>query len=377
METLQSPWALIFGALVLFYAVRCIYHRLEISMSRHRTSRKLRCEPIKRSRALNTYSNNVFGWKVPLLLMKAFKARNVLDTLQKVIFEGRNTVQVKSIFTSLIFTVEPENLKEILASNFNDWTITARRKYAFDSYIGPGIFTAEGLAWKHSRELLRPNFARSQIDNPMLLEPHVATLLNTIPTDGSVFDLQEFFFRLTTDTALEFLFGLDSTASRDPITKFTGALDHMMGVVVRTAYFGRLMKIFKSFVNKDINSVHEFIDHRIDLAIKDRKNYSLGRTEGERYVFLHELVQRAQDLAQIRSEVLNVLVAGRNTTASLLSSLWFTLAKRPDIRDNLRAEVDHLNGAKPSFAALQEMKYLKSVLNESQAVCSPSTYQTY
>lgn len=57
----------------------------------------------------------------------------------------------------------------------------------------------------------------------------------------------------------------------------------------------------------------------------------------------------------MRSDILNVVQAGRDTTASLLSHTWFTLAKRP---------VDDLNGEKPSFAALQEMKYRKAVLNE-------------
>ena len=192
----------------------------------------------------------------------------------------------------------------------------------------------------------------------------MSTLLEALPRDSSTFDLQELFFRFTTDTAIDFLFGLDMVMTREYVTVFTKALDHIIRATVRTAYFGRIMNIFKPFFKKDVNTVYGFIDHYIDLAIKDRKNYTLGRNKGERYVFLHEVVQRTQDSAQIRSEILNVLQAGRDTTASLLSHTWFTLAKRPDVWENLRAEVDDLSGEKPSFAALQEMKYLKAVLNK-------------
>ena len=83
-----------------------------------------------------------------------------------------------------------------------------------------------------------------------------------------------------------------------------------------------------------------------------------------RYVFLHELVKQTQDRIQIRSELLNILLAGRDTTASLLSNVWFELSKRPDIWMKLRAEVDQLGGERPDYAKIKEMKYLRFVLNE-------------
>lgn len=76
-------------------------------------------------------NNDVFGWKFPILVMNGLKARKVLENLQKSLFESCNTVQVKILFGNVISPVEPENLKTKLSSNFNDWTITPRRKHAF------------------------------------------------------------------------------------------------------------------------------------------------------------------------------------------------------------------------------------------------------
>jgi len=84
-----------------------------------------------------------------------------------------------------------------------------------------------------------------------------------------------------------------------------------------------------------------------------------------RYLFLHELLRQTQDRYTVRSELLNILLAGRDTTAGLLSNTWHVLSKRPDIWAKLKAEVDQLNGERPDYATIKEMKYLRYLLNES------------
>lgn len=99
-------------------------------------------------------------------------------------------------------------------------------------------------------------------------------------------------------------------------------------------------------------------------------NQNTRKSESEkqstsRYVFLHELVSQTSDKIKIRSELLNILLAGRDTTASFLSNVWFELSKRPEIWSQLRREIDALNGDLPNFERLKDMTYLRAVLNES------------
>lgn len=63
--------------------------------------------------------------------------------------------------------------------------------------------------------------------------------------------------------------------------------------------------------------------------------------------------------------VMNILVAGRDTTASLLSSLFFTLAQRPDVYSKLQEEVAHLKGRSPTYEDIKEMKYLNYTIKEA------------
>jgi cytochrome P450 len=58
-------------------------------------------------------------------------------------------------------------------------------------------------------------------------------------------------------------------------------------------------------------------------------------------------------------------MAGRDTSASMMSNAWFELSKHSDVWNRLRKEVDTFNGLPPTYNQLQNMPYLRAVFNES------------
>lgn len=76
------------------------------------------------------------------------------------------------------------------------------------------------------------------------------------------------------------------------------------------------------------------------------------------------MMSLTDDRTQIRSEILNLLLAGRDSMASTLANLFFMLARRPEVEKKLREEVDRLQGSRPSFEVLKGMKYLRWCFNE-------------
>ena len=66
---------------------------------------------------------------------------------------------------------------------------------------------------------------------------------------------------------------------------------------------------------------------------------------------------------------MNILVAGRDTTAGLLSFVLFELARNPDIYKKLRDEILDKFGTSNleeiTFESLKKCEYLKAVLNEA------------
>ena len=355
----------------VLYAIYHLHWQLTVGASRRQIIKKYGCEPAKAIGGRLAPLYLLLGWGVFKEDILAYKGHWALELGRSRFVRLGNTLILKLVNTQVIMTVEPENLKTIMATNFKDWNLTDTRKLSFAPLLGDGIFTLDGAAWQHSRDLLRPNFVRSQVGDLRTFERHVNHLLYAIPRDGSTVDLQELFFLLTMDSATEFLFGkstdcLAPGAANDSNRRFAVAFNRSqeyVGQGGRSLWKGPFR--YLEF-RRDTKFVHTFVDYYVQRALAYRKSHNDEKLEGERYVFLHELAKRTDDPVRIRSELINVLVAGRDTTASLLSNTFFTLARRPDIWTKLRKEVDQLNGKQPTFEQIKEMKYLRYVLNECE-----------
>jgi hypothetical protein len=62
----------------------------------------------------------------------------------------------------IICTIEPENLKAILATQFSEFSLGLRKKQ-FHPLLGEGIFTMEGVSWAQVRAKLKPQFVGTQV----------------------------------------------------------------------------------------------------------------------------------------------------------------------------------------------------------------------
>lgn len=67
----------------------------------------------------------------------------------------------------------------------------------------------------------------------------------------------------------------------------------------------------------------------------------------------------------LRDEVLNILLAGRDTTTNTLSYGIYMLSKHPDVLKRLRQEVLETVGEsrRPDFEDMRSMKYMRAFIN--------------
>ena len=87
--------------------------------------------------------------------------------------------------------------------------------------------------WQHSREMLRPNFVRTQIGDVEMFEKHVEHLLQAIPKNGSTVNLQDLFFQFSLDVATDLLFGESTNTlapdfADDEVTEFVDAYGYCL-----------------------------------------------------------------------------------------------------------------------------------------------------
>ncbi|KAF7593473.1 hypothetical protein BBP40_011479 [Aspergillus hancockii] len=279
-----------------------------------------------------------------------------------------NTLEQKFLGTIAFGTIEPQNLESMMSSKSTDFGFGLRRQIFFP-LLGDGIFTQDGKAWKHSRELLRPQFTRQQYRGLDIFRSHVDNLLRHIPEHGRPVDVQPLFFHLTLDTTTEFLFGksvnsLEKTEIPSDGKTFAEHFEIAQNFVVQRF---RLLDLYwligGSTFRRSCASVHRFVDDIIDAR---NKSSPPEGDKNDRYVFFDAVARDAKDRESLRAQLVNVLLAGRDTTACLLSWTFYCLARHPDVLARLNTEIASTVGSKVDLTRedLKKMPYLANVLKE-------------
>ncbi len=76
---------------------------------------------------------------------------------------------------------------------------------------------------------------------------------------------------------------------------------------------------------------------------------------------------------QLRDEVLTMLLAGHETTATLLTWTWYLLSQHPTVETQLHAELDTvLSGRLPTVEHLPQLRYTRMVLAEAMRLYPPA-----
>ncbi|KAM0351943.1 hypothetical protein ACHAPU_002459 [Fusarium lateritium] len=264
-----------------------------------------------------------------------------------------------------VYTCDPHNLKQILATGCQDFDLPEFRTSVIGHIFGQGIFVLSGHTWKHARTVLRQSFRK---DNPVpfleTLERNFQAFIKHVPTDGSEVDLQPLFLALTMDVSTEFLMGHSTNMLSDKAdhTREQQFVDDYMicsEEIIQQMQLGPLHCLKFNFAAKRAKKrVYEYLDTFIEESLHNPRNSPNGN-------FLTDMMAIAKDKKGLSDQILHILLASRDTTSSLLSNLFFFLSKSPYIFSKLRHEVLSISGqAPPSASQLKEMAYLKWCVNE-------------
>lgn len=315
--------------------------------------------------------------------------------------EGAWTYTHTTLFGKhILHTVEPRNVQAVLATRFEDFDIGEIRHRQFGPLLGYGIFTSDGSAWEHYRGLLKPQFSREQISDLDVAERHVQHLFQALPvkddgwTEGG--DIMELLYRLTLDIITEFLIGksvnlqlaaLDKAASNGDQagTDATQAsaeayFSDAFGFAQQTLTWRiRLQSLYwladsRAF-RKACAKCRHFIDQYVAIALNPsrlaaEKKARAANGAKEKYVLLDKLAESTRDPIELRDQLLQILTAGRDTTATSLGFIFANLARHPEAWLKIRAVVLEVFGAEGqgeeiTFAKLKSARYVQYVINET------------
>ncbi|KAI1108179.1 cytochrome P450 52E2 [Nemania sp. NC0429] len=368
-QVLRVPW------MVLVLLAVYTFGPLREDHAYHVRAAQLGCRPAP------CFPWDVLGTRYLLLTATALRENAMLERRKQALSEMGHTY-LHGTFPDWNYCVtsdEPENVKAVLAGSFTDWDLPAIRIKSFLPVLGRhSIFTTNGSEWQHSRAILRPAFVRDQISDLECMDRHIKKFIALLPVDGTTFDLQAMFSMLTTDTISDFMFGQSTDLlgdAPDESYRFGAYFDAAMAKIARRARLGWLTLLWR---DPELDEYSEFMRAFVGRFVSDvRSARDLGdtnntsRADAKKYVFLDELLKSGESNEVICDHLLSIFTAGRDTTTSVLSYLFFELSRRVDIVATIRAEIAGLGHENPTWEELRNMKYLNWVIKETLRLNPP------
>lgn len=272
-------------------------------------------------------------------------------------------------FLQLVVLNHPRQVEHVLQDNSRNYV---RKGVLYDSlraFSGDGLIGSDGEVWLRQRRMVQPHFHRKQLAT--LTDLLVATIVEELDAwapaakQGTPIDLVPAYGRITMKVIVRALFGtaLTDTEIETLSTEIAYVLDHL--------FLDALASSLPRWLS--VPGVRRYRQARtvVDAAMYD----VIARTrrgdggEGSLMTMMLQLVDAETGAQmtdqQLRDEAVSLVLAGYETTSITLAWLGQLLTQHPAVLAKLQAEVDGLDGRRPTFADLPSLRYAGMVVQEA------------
>ncbi|SPQ19667.1 f5a772ea-4ba0-4600-93ef-71ad31cc0b18 [Thermothielavioides terrestris] len=333
-------------------------------------ARLLGCGPV----ALYPHKDPILGLDGFFGLLRALNSHRLLE-----FYAGRFASCAPTYYTIalgkwILMTNEAENIKTILSTKMADWPIDGPRLLATLPVLGPdSIFTSNGEPWHRARAMLKPSFVRDQVADLKCFDRHTRNMLAAIPGDDIAFDMQSLLLDMTMDSSTDFLLGystnLLSEASPEA-QQFVRDFEYASRESAKKARLGTLLfHLPHPALRRAVRGLREYVRFYLKKAIAEAEKGAGARERN--YVFLDELLKANPPEDYTIDQILSILIAGRDTTATAMTAAFYFLARDPAAVAKLRDEILGVGAANPTWEQLKQLKYLNNVIKEALRLFSP------
>lgn len=281
-------------------------------------------------------------------------------------------------FSEWYLITHPEGIERVLQSNQRNYRKGKFVTRQVGVLTGEGLLTGEGNVWRRQRRIIQPAFQRRELSS---LASLTAEALERTAQRWIEFGTKNQTIDLLTETkklALEILslslFSQDLSGRVDAVER---------AVIVTLNQIGRRMAsypfVIPRFVptkpNREFKKELKYLDDLVWELIRERRRSSPTQSRDLLALLLEasddETGERMSN-AHVRDNVLSLLMAGYETTATAISTALSFLAYHPEADQKLQEEVTAvLEGRASSFADLPRLTYTRAVIQEAMRLYPP------
>ena len=302
--------------------------------------------------------------------------RNPLKFSHKAMTELGDFFKMNLGFRTIYITSNPAVFKHVLQSNNKNYVKSPAYK-ELKLALGNGLVTSEGDFWRKQRRLAQPAFHKKRLEELFLKMQEETKLycqeLEKECGQKEALDISKEMMTVTANIVLSTLFSSENKSDLELL--YQSLNDAQEYVLYRTNYPFLIPFCYINGKHRRFKKQLKFFDDVIYDLIRERKN-----SQDQHFDLLTMLLNARDEETgegmsdqQLRDEIITLFVAGHETSANALNWTWYALAKNPEIKSKLRAEVDRVLGDRlPNFEDLKKLPYTRQVLEESMRLFPPA-----
>ncbi|KAE8727107.1 Cytochrome P450 94B3 [Hibiscus syriacus] len=326
--------------------------------------------------------------------------RRLLDWYTDLLSESpRQTVVVRRLGARrTVVTANPDNVEHILKTNFKNFPKGKPFTEILGDLLGCGIFNVDGELWSTQRKLASHEFSTKSLREFLVktlreeVDGRLVPLLESAMETEEVLDLQDVFRRFAFDSVCKVSLGYDPCCLdlSKPVPPLVTAFDTasevsaMRGMAPMFVVW-KLKRALNVGSEKKLKEAIELV-HGCVLEIIRNKKKALeeAKTKSGAVVggedLLTRLLSAGHEEEVVRDMVISFIIAGRDTTSSAMTWLFWLLSKHQNAEKMMVKEVESMvnsNGGNGfDFETLKEMNCVKACICESMRLYPPVAWDS-
>lgn len=268
----------------------------------------------------------------------------------------------------------PDAIRRVLQDNHRNYSKDTIQYNTLAAVTGRGLLTSDGDQWFRNRRLEQPAFSRPRLANlDEIIHPALTAMLSRWSEQaGAVLDIDREMMAVTLEIVGKALFSFDLRTQAPRLTAAVlTALDHVI-------YKAQKMITPPDWVPTAHNLAFKRALRELDAAVFEV--LVERRRQGSAGGDLLDMLLAARDEetglglsdAQLRDEIITLLIAGHETVASALTWSFYLLAQHPQQQAQLEQEADSLGGRLPGYADLDALPFAQQVFSEALRLYPPA-----